>query len=78
MKVEIEKEIVKNHTDEEIIAYLSKVMNGVVQNYQVALKANQPESLWSNLGDIAMTAAVLKTLRARNEDIEARRQSMVQ
>ena len=78
MKVEIEKEIVKNHTDEEIIAYLSRVINGVAQNYQIALKANQPESLWSNLGDITMTAAILKTLKARNDDIEARKQSMVQ
>lgn len=76
-KIEIDKEIVERHTDEEIIAYLTKVVNGVVQNYQTALKANQPESLWSNLGDLTMVVAILKALRARNDAIEAQKQNMV-
>lgn len=74
MKVDITKELLDNHSDEEIIAYLSKVMNGVVQNYQIALKANQPEALWSNLGDITMVSSILKAIKARNDAREAQRQ----
>ena len=74
MKVDITKELLDNHSDEEIIAYLSKVMNGVVQNYQIALKANQPEALWSNLGDITMVSSILKAIKTRNDAREAQRQ----
>lgn len=73
-KVEIDKELLERHTDEEIVAYLHKVMNGVVQNYQVALKANQPETLWSNLGDLTMVSAILKAMKARNDAIAAQKQ----
>lgn len=76
-KIEIDKEIVERHSDEEIVAYLVKVVNGVVQNYQTALKANQPESLWSNLGDLTMVMAILRALKARNDAIEAQKQNMV-
>lgn len=74
MKVDITKELLDNHSDEEIISYISKVMNGVVQNYQIALKANQPEALWSNLGDITMVSSILKAIKARNDAREAQRQ----
>lgn len=75
MKVDIVKEMLDKHSDEEIIAYLNKVMNGVVQNYQTALKANQPESLWSNLGDIALVSSILKAVKARNDAREALKES---
>lgn len=71
MKINIEKELLDNHSDEEIIAYISKVLNGVIQNYQIALKANQPETLWSNLGDLSMVASILKNLKSRNDAREA-------
>lgn len=74
MKVDITKELLDNHSDEEIISYISKVLNGVVQNYQIALKANQPEALWSNLGDITMVSSILKAIKARNDAREAQRQ----
>lgn len=74
MKVDITKELLDNHSDEEIISYISKVMNGVVQNYQIALKANQPEALWSNLGDITMVSSILKAIKTRNDAREAQRQ----
>ena len=74
MKVDITKELLDNHSDEEIVAYLGKVMNGVVQNYQIALKANQPEALWSNLGDITMVSSILKAIKARNDAREAQKQ----
>lgn len=71
MKINIEKELLDNHSDEEVIAYISKVLNGVIQNYQIALKANQPETLWSNLGDLSMVASILKNMKARNDAREA-------
>lgn len=74
MKVEIVKEMLNNHSDEEIIAHLDKVLSGVVMNYQTALKANQPESLWGNLGDLTMAASVLRALKQRNEAREATKQ----
>lgn len=74
MKVDITKELLDNHSDEEIVSYISKVMNGVVQNYQIALKANQPEALWSNLGDITMVSSILKAIKTRNDAREAQRQ----
>lgn len=76
-KIEVEKELVERHSDEELVAFLYKTMAGVVQNFQTTLKANQPESLWSNFGDIAMVASILKNMKQRNDAIEAKKQSMV-
>lgn len=76
-KVELEKELVEKHTEEELVAFLYKTMSGVVQNFQTTLKANQPESLWSNFGDIVMVASILKNMKQRNDTIAAQKQSMV-
>lgn len=76
-KVEIVKEMLNNHSDEEIIAYLDKVLSGAVMNYQTALKSNQPEALWGNLGDLTMVATILRALKQRNEAREATKQNMV-
>lgn len=70
-KVEIVKEILSNHSDEEIVAYLDKVVGGIVINYQTALKVNQPESLWGSIGDLTMVASILRALKQRNEAREA-------
>lgn len=75
MKVDIVKEMLERHSDEEVIAYLSKVMTGVAQNYQTALKANQPETLWGNLGDIAMVSSILRGIKSRNDAREALKES---
>lgn len=77
-KVDIEKELVEKHTEEELIAFLYKTMSGVVQNFQTTLKANQPESLWSNFGDVAMVTSILKNMKQRNDTLDAQRQSMIQ
>lgn len=76
-KVDLEKELVEKHSDEELIAFLHKTMAGVVQNFQTTLKANQPESLWSNFGDVVMCTAILKNMKQRNDTIEAQKQSML-
>lgn len=56
------------HKDEEVIAYLAKVMQGVVKNYNLSLEKNQPELLWGNLGDLTMVAQVLKAMDKRNQE----------
>lgn len=79
MKVDLVKELLDKHSDEEIIAYLSKVTHGLVQNYQAAIKVNQPEILFGNLGDLTLVSEILKAIKQRNEAREAQRQqNMVQ
>ncbi len=78
MSIEIVKEMLDRHSDEEVIAYLSKIMNGVVQNYGSAIKVNQPQILFGSLGDITLASEILKAMKHRNEQREAQRQSMVQ
>ena len=75
MKIDIVKEMLNNHSDEEIIAYLDKVATGVVNNYETAANANQPQLLFSNLGDITMVATILRAMKTRNETREALKQS---
>lgn len=59
-EVNIVSDVMDKYSEEEIISYLSRVLNGVSKNYQVALKTNQPEVLWGNLGDIELAASILK------------------
>lgn len=56
------------HKDEEVIKYLSSVMQGVLKNYNTSLEKGQPEILWGNLGDISMVYQVLKAMNKRNEN----------
>ena len=50
--MDIAKDIVDKYTTEQIVAYLDKLMGGVLKNYQTAIKVNQPEVLFGDLGDI--------------------------
>lgn len=77
MKIDIVKELLEKHSDEEIISYLYKVMNGIAQNYQTAMKANQSEVLWGNLGDMVMVTAILKAMKVRNDNRSAQAENMV-
>lgn len=76
-KVDIVKELLEKHTDEEIIAYLDSMATGLLQNYRTATKQNQPQLLFGNLGDLVMIASVLRAIKQRNDNIEAQRQSML-
>lgn len=71
MKVDIVKELLDNHSDEEIIAYLDKVTTGIVNNYKIAANDNQPQLLFGNLGDITMVATILRAMKNRNEARES-------
>ena len=76
-KVDIVKELLDKHTDEEIIAYLDNMATGLLQNYRTATKQNQPQLLFGNLGDLVMIASVLRAMKQRNDNVEAQRQSML-
>lgn len=76
-KVDIVRELLEKHTDEEIIAYLDSMATGLLQNYRTATKQNQPQLLFGNLGDLVMIASVLRAMKQRNDNVEAQRQSML-
>lgn len=76
-KVDIVKELLEKHTDEEIVAYLDNMATGLLQNYRTATKQNQPQLLFGNLGDLVMIASVLRAMKQRNDNVEAQRQSML-
>ena len=76
-KVDIVKELLDKHTDEEIVAYLDNMAAGLLQNYRTATKQNQPQLLFGNLGDLVMIASVLRAMKQRNDNVEAQRQSML-
>lgn len=67
MKVNIVKELLDNHSDEEIVAYLDKMATGIVGNYKTAANANQPQLLFGNLGDVTMIATILRAMKNRND-----------
>ena len=74
MKVDITREMLERHSDEEIITYLDSVVTGLLQNYRTATKQNQPELLYGNLGDLAMVAAIIRAMKQRNDAREAQKQ----
>lgn len=73
--MDIAKDIVDKYTTEQIIAYLDKLSNGVLKNYQTAIKVNQPEVLFGDLGDIAQIRSVLHEMNKRNQEREALKES---
>lgn len=75
-KIDIANEITSNHSDAEIIEFLSSVMAGVVRNYKVALEKNDTAAIWANLGDIAMVSKVLNRLDKKNQERLAVQENM--
>lgn len=67
MKIDITKELLNNHSDEEMIVYLDSVITGILQNYRTAIKQNQSELLYGNLGDLTMIASIIRAIKQRNE-----------
>lgn len=78
MTVDLEKEIINNHSDEEVIAFLYKVMGGVVKNYNSGLTANNPNYLWGSFADVVMVKSILGQMKQRNDAKEALKQNMIQ
>lgn len=65
-KVNIEAELLANHTDEEIIEYMDGIMTWVLKNYKTSITANQSEILWGSLGDISLVTSLLRGMKRRN------------
>ena len=74
MKIDIVREMLDKHSDEEVIAYLDSVLTGLLQNYKTALEKGRSELLWGNLGDITLTASIIRTMKHRNEARETQKQ----
>lgn len=77
MAIDIEKEIVERHSQEEIIAYLDKVLTGLVQNYNTASKTSSSAHLWGSYGDVMHVASIVRNMKNKNDAIEAQKQNMV-
>ena len=78
MTVDLEKELLEKHTDPEIIAFLYKVMGGVVKNYNNGLTANSANYLWGSFADVVMVRSILGEMKQRNDAKEALKQNMIQ
>lgn len=76
--IDLEKEIINNHSDEEVIAFLYKVMSGVVKNYNSGLGEKSPEYLWGSFADVVMVKSILGEMKHRNDAKEALKQNVVQ
>lgn len=72
--MDIAKDIVDKYTTEQIIAYLDRLSAGVLKNYQTAIKVNQPQILFGDLGDIAQMRSILHEINKRNQEREATKQ----
>lgn len=71
--MDIAKDIIDKYSEEQIIAYLDKLMAGVQQNYRASMKINQPQVLWGCLGDIDLVRMILHEMRTRNDAREAQK-----
>lgn len=69
--MDLTKEIVDKHSTEEIIAYLSKMMNGIIQNYKLGFQTGRPEALWGSFGDIVQVSELLREMKRRNAERDA-------
>jgi hypothetical protein len=72
--MDIAKDIVDKYTTEQIVAYLDRLSAGVLKNYQTAIKVNQPQILFGDLGDIAQMRSILHEINKRNQEREATKQ----
>lgn len=70
--MDLAKDIVEKYPIEQVIDYLDRLSAGVLKNYQTAIKVNQPEVLFGDLGDIAQIRAVLHTINKQNQERIAR------
>lgn len=73
--MDLAKDIVDKYTIEQIIAYLDRLSAGVLKNYQTAIKVNQPQILFGDLGDIAQMRSILHEINKRNQEREAMKEA---
>lgn len=61
-------DILDKYSNDQVIAYLDKLAAGVLKNYQTAIKVNQPEVLYGNMGDIAQIRAIVHEMYKRDQE----------
>lgn len=71
MKINVVEEIVKNHSQEEIIDFLATLLNGVLQNYRTAAAQKDGMLLFTNLGDLTLAYRIIKVIDSKNKEISA-------
>lgn len=74
-KVNLVSDLLKNHSDAELIEHMYRIMGGTLKNYKIALDKNAPEILWGNLGDIEQVASILNAMNKREQERLARSQA---
>lgn len=72
--MDIAKDVVDKYAIDQIVAYLDKLSSGVLKNYQTAIKLNQPQILFGDLGDITQMRSILHEINKRNQEREAAKQ----
>lgn len=75
-KINLELEILANHSDEEVIEHLDGIMTGLLKNYKLALERREPEILWGNLGDISIVASIIREMKKRNLSRQAQKNAI--
>lgn len=60
-------DMLDKYTSEQVIAYLDRLVAGVLKNYQTAIKLDQPQILFGSLGDVAQVRDILHEMRKRDE-----------
>lgn len=60
-------DLLDKYTREQVIVYLDKLSSGILNNYQTAIKANQPQVLFGSLGNVAQLRDILHEMRKRDE-----------
>lgn len=73
--MDIVKEMLDKHNNDEVVAYLSKTMNGIVQNYRIALQSGRSDALWGSFGDIMLVNDFLREIKKRNDARDAMKES---
>ena len=73
--MDIVKEMLDRHSNEEVVAYLNKMMNGIIQNYKLGFQTGRPEALWGSFGDIVQVSEFLREIKKRNDARDAMKES---
>lgn len=65
--MDIAKDIIDKYPSEQIVAYLDRLIGGVVKNYKLGLQSGRPEFLWSSLGDIVQVREIIHEIKTRDD-----------
>lgn len=60
-------EALDKHTQAEVISYLNSMMKTVLKDYKLAVEKNEPELLFSCLGNISLVSDFLSEMKKRED-----------